>query len=337
MEQFFGRGLTPAFWDRLQAAQSVLLVGCSGGYDFLHCLPFYFTLKAQGKEVNLANVSHTDHKTSTAEVMLRASNIAQSVILIKVTADSEATPVGTKEDQYFPEKRASEWFRLRTNQEVPIYTFTRTGLPGMKQGYELLVSLLHIDLIVVVSVGCEALMAGDEHEIGRPNSMINLFSIHATQVPTILACIGATADRHYNISDASVMRAVAELTELGGYLGAVSLDQRAPEVQGYIEASEYVTTRSPKFPSLYHYFVLSSLKGKFGNYNTHPKLEGSELFINPLMSQFFTFDLSTVIERVKYRDLVEDTRTAAEFLEALEYFRRENLPLAPEEWPRLAN
>lgn len=334
MEEFFGNGLTPIFWERLRPAQSVLLVGCSGGYDFLHGLPFYFVLKSQGKEVHLANVSHVDHKTATAEVLLKASTIAQSNILMKVTADSEANSQGTKADEYFPEKRACEWFRQRLHQEVPIYIFTRTGVPSMKQGYELLANLLGIDMIVVVSAGCESLMAGDEHEIGRPGSMLNLFSISATQIPAILACIGSTSDRYYGLSDASIMRSIAELTEQGGYLGAITLHASSPEVQGYLQASEHVVACCPKFPSLYHYFIVNSMHGKFGNYNFHPKLQSSEIFLNPMMSQFFTFDLATVIRRVKYSELVEDTRTAADFIESLEYYRKENERRPVEEWPR---
>mmetsp|Transcript_10892 Transcript_10892/g.21288 ORF Transcript_10892/g.21288 Transcript_10892/m.21288 type:complete len:297 (+) Transcript_10892:2158-3048(+) len=290
-------------------------------------------LKAQGKEVHLANVSHADHKLATGEVLVRASTIAQSNILMKVTADTESTAQGTRPDVYFPEKRASEWFRQRLGQEVPIYMFTRTGLPGLTSGYQHLAGLLNIDLIVALGAGCESLMAGDEHDIGRPNSMINLFSIRASGIPAILACIAITADRFYGLTDASALRAIAELTEQGGYLGAISLDVGAPEVKGYMEASDHVLNCCTKFPSLYHYYIISSLHGKFGNYNTHPKLQTSKLFINPLMSQFFTFDLNSVIDRVKYRDLVEDTKTAAEFMEALEYYRSENVHLEVEEWP----
>lgn len=50
---------TLPFFEKLQSANTVLLAGMGGGFDVFCGLPLYHLLRAQGKQVHLANFSFT--------------------------------------------------------------------------------------------------------------------------------------------------------------------------------------------------------------------------------------------------------------------------------------
>src|SRR5215813_13067490 len=61
--------------DQLPDSKSILISGAGGGFDIFVGLPLYFTLKALGKTVHLANYSfcdfHITQVASTPEVLLQ--------------------------------------------------------------------------------------------------------------------------------------------------------------------------------------------------------------------------------------------------------------------------
>ena len=73
----------------LAPARRILLVGAGGGFDIFCGLPLFFALRAQGKEVQLANLSFTG--------LSGASGRRRSPVWLEVTADS------TGPEHYFPE------------------------------------------------------------------------------------------------------------------------------------------------------------------------------------------------------------------------------------------
>ena len=109
-----------------------------GGYDVLCGLPLYFGLREAGKEVHLANLSFSVLPSDAASRLAPA--------LTRVTAD---TPVLTN---YFPEVHLARWFRWR-GEEVPIYSFDRTGARPLLDGYRELVARFEIDTLVLVDGG----------------------------------------------------------------------------------------------------------------------------------------------------------------------------------------
>jgi hypothetical protein len=95
-----------------------------------------------------------------------------------------------------------------------------------------------------------------------------------------------------------------------------------PEVQGYFEATSYVESKMPN-SSIVGFYIKSSIQGKFGNYNTMERTSSQKLFIYPIMSQYFFFNLEKVAKRVKYRDFCEETKNATDFIVGLDVYRRE--------------
>ena len=74
--------------------------------------------------------------------------------------------------------------------------------------------------------------------------------------------------------------------------------------------------------------VVSALDGHFGDYH-HPatasRTRGSKLFINPLMSIFWCFDLHCVAEEVKYLPLIAETKAGYEISSIIEEWRDKHL------------
>ena len=318
------------FWKKIQDLDHILLSGCGGGYDFTLSLPLYFALRGLGKSVYLGNMSFSDISNADGEVIYREHNPGQTIVCMEVTAD---TSLG-KADSYFPEKYLCEFFREIIHEDISVYTFRRRGVDKLSAAYKLVIEKHSIQAVVLIDGGSDSLMAGDEAELGTPlEDMLSMFAVKATGVACFLGCLGIGADRFHGVSDCSTLRAIAEITELGGFLGSVGLTAGMPEVQGYFEASAFIEAKMPE-PSIVGHYVQSAIKGHFGDYNTQRRTKGSKLFVNPLMSQYYFFDLKTVVRRIKYRDFCEETTNATDFMVGLDHYRQSLSGVVREEIPR---
>ena len=190
----------------------------------------------------------------------------------------------------------------------------------------------NLDLIIIVDPGSDSLMAGNEQEIGGYlEDMLTIFSAKRTGIKSILCNIGIGYDRYYGISDCSSLRAIAEITEAGGFLGCFSLMNNSNEVQEYIDACEYVGSRIPR-KNIAGLYIINAIRGKFGNVDiVHDQ---GRIFINPIMAQYYFFKLEVVVRRILYRDLIEDIRSAADLVSGIEYYRENLTTKIREEIPR---
>lgn len=328
-------GLRQPIFDEIDSSSSILLVGNGGGYDCFHTLPLYFYIQHIGKQVNIANMSFSELKQCDAEILSQQNNIARSTVLYKFNADTETTSSGTPAHHFVPEKYLSMWFREVHCSEVPIYTFLRRGVIPLSHGYQVLINMLNIDLIILVDAGSVSLMAGDEQEIGNNlENLLNIFAVNELDVKAVLTCIGVGIDRYSGVSDVASLRAIAELTEAGAFLGSFSLLPNMPEFEYYEQALEYVNNKMKTKKSIAGHLITSSVKGKFGNYNILEETQAQKMFVFPLMSIFFFFDLEGVIDRMKFTDFVEETKTANDLMIGVEHFRKRHRIRATEEFPK---
>lgn len=283
------------FFCELEKSRTILLAGAGGGFDIFCGLPLYFSLKALGKTVYLANLSFS---------CLPADEARLSPYWLKVTAD---TPCPR---DYFPEQHLAVWFRQQ-GQEIPIYCFERTGFKPLLESYQTLVETLSLDTVVLVDGGTDSLMRGDEIGLGTPHEDItSIAAVNELAVETkLLVCLGFGVDRYHGVCHAHVLQGIAELIQSGGFLGTFSLLQEMPEVQQYREASEYVFRVMPKHISIVTSSILSALAGHYGNYHATPRTQGSKLWINPLMSLYWCFQLPQVAKRITYLDAIKQTST----------------------------
>jgi hypothetical protein len=130
-------------------------------------------------------------------------------------------------------------------------------------------------------------------------------------VPTrIVACIGFGIDAYHGVCHANWLENVAALTSEGAFLGATALLQRMPEVRLYLDAINAADVTTSRRPSIVNGSIVSAIEGRFGDYHRNPRTQGSTLFINPLMSLLWAFDLAAVARRNLYLERLADTETS---------------------------
>jgi hypothetical protein len=299
------------FYDELEKSHNILISGAGGGFDIFSGLPLYFGLKAEGKQVHLANLSF-----SFLPPVQVTKDDRLSPALLKVTAD---TPVFT---DYFPEKFLSQWFREQ-GEEVPVYCFERTGVKPLLASYRALVEHLSVDTVILVDGGTDSLMRGDEAGLGTPQEDIaSIVSVNELPIERkMLACLGFGVDYFHGVCHAHFLEAVAEITKNKGYLGMFSLLAQMPEVQQYKAATEFVFKSMPRDISIVSSSIISAIEGNYGDHHATPRTRNSKLWINPLMPVYWSFELSAVAERILYREEMKNTDTYDDVNGVIKEFR----------------
>jgi hypothetical protein len=135
--------------------------------------------------------------------------------------------------------------------------------------------------------------------------------------------IGFGIDAFHGVAHAEVLQAIADIDRAGGSLGTFPLLRQMPEGELYRQACEHVFRRTPERPSIVNLSILSAIDGFFGDHHRTPRTRGSKLFINPLMSLVFAFELAPLAERVLYLDALERTETIWDITAVLEAVRKE--------------
>lgn len=282
--------------EALENSQRVLVAGAGGGFDVYAGLPIYERLRSLGKKVFLANLSFVCLGTTGAQPLTRALYVVESST--------------TGQDFYFPERTLAQ-FLSRRGENVQIYAFEKLGVAPIREGYSHLVQSLGLDAIVLVDGGTDILLRGDEAGLGTPaEDMASLAAVAAMNVPTrIVACVGFGVDTYHGVCHANWLENVAALTAEGAFFGATALLQRMPEVRLYLDAVNAADMATSRQPSIVNGSIASAIEGHFGDYHRNPRTESSKLFINPLMSLLWAFDLPAVARRNLYLDRLADTET----------------------------
>ena len=227
----------PPLFTELAASRRILIAGAGGGYDVFCGLPLYFSLRAQGKEVFLANLSFSDLSDFAAD------EIADG--LVPVSARSADSLIA---DYYFPELHLARWFAER-GEDVTIYCFNLMYVPKLLAAYRSLVKRLGVDTIILVDGGTDSLMRGDEQGLGTPvEDICSIAAVSAlTDLKSYLVCLGFGIDRFHGVCDAHVLENIAALSCDHGYLGSFSLTREMPEADLYAAACAYGCVRSQTY------------------------------------------------------------------------------------------
>jgi len=303
----------------IENSQCVLVAGAGGGFDVYAGLPIYERLRSLGKRVFLANLSFVSLGTTSAQALTQALYVVE--------------PTTTGQDLYFPERSLAQ-FLSRRGENVRIYAFEHLGVAPVREGYAHLVQSLGLDAIVLVDGGTDILLRGDEEGLGTPaEDMASLAAVAAMNVPTrIVACVGFGIDAYSGVCHANWLENVAALTSEGAFLGATALLKRMPEVRLYLEAVN-AADMTTSHPSIVNGSIVSAIEGRFGDYHRNLWTRGSTLFINPLMSLLWTFDLAAVARRNLYLERLVDTETnwdvhvaIGHFCETVRRRQRETIP-----------
>jgi hypothetical protein len=299
----------PPLFTRLRPARRVLIAGAGGGFDVYAGLPLAVALRAQGKEVHLANFSFSDLDRLDLEDWL-APGLAR------------VRPGSAGNDAYFPERTLARWLEPHGWPPV-VHAFPRVGARPLRAAYETLVDRLDIDTVVLVDGGTDILLRGDEAGLGTPEEdMASLAAVAALErVDRLVVSLGFGIDAFHGVCHAHVLENLAALDRDGGYLGALSIPSGSPEAEAYLDAVAHAQRTTPDRPSIVHGQIAAALRGEFGDVRFTSRTAGSELFVNPLMGVYFTVDLAILAAGVGYLGELAGTDTATEVALVIEAHR----------------
>ncbi|MET8575283.1 DUF1152 domain-containing protein [Streptomyces sp. NPDC005012] len=287
---------TNPLFTRLADAKRILIAGAGGGFDVYAGLPLALSLRHQGKEVHLANLSFTE-LTALPPADWAAEDLAA------------VTPDSVLPGDYFPERTLARWLELHGHPST-VYAFPRTGVRPLRAAYRALIDLLEIDAVVLVDGGTDILMRGDEAGLGTPEE--DMASVAALapleEVPVrLVVSIGFGVDAYHGVNHVQVLENIAALERDGGYLGAFSIPRNTREGALYLDAVAHAQHHTPGHPSIVNGSVAAAVRGEFGDVRFTERTRGGELFVNPLMSLCFAFELPALAARCLYLDRIEDT------------------------------
>ncbi len=307
---------TQAALVRLARARRIMICGCGGGYDVFTGLPIYHYLKPRSEALFLGNLSFSSLPPECGR--------RRTVALTEVDADSEGSP------EYFPEKVLCQWFRSR-GEEVSIFCFQRTGAETLRQSWEALRRELKFEAVVLVDGGTDSLMRGDETGLGTPQEdMANIAAVHSLNLSCkLLTCLGFGVDTFDGVCHAHFLESVSALQKKGAFLGAFSLLPEMEESRFYIDAVDYSLEAIPGAPSVVNNSIASAIEGDFGNHHRTWRTSGNKLFISPLMSMFWCFELDAVAKRCLYLPELLKTRSYNDVDQVIQKFQQDYPPTRP--------
>ncbi len=291
----------PPFLCRLAdpSVKTVMLCGCGGGFDFVHSLLLYPELKRLGKSVVIGSYSFGNPNKITGD----AATVFDKggAVVKRVTGESEPDPY------YGPEVHVCSYLDSLYPGSAPhsVYAYYARAfsVPLLRQLYEQLIHAHAIDAIVIVDGGSDSLMAGDEEGLGDPiEDAVSVTAVASLdpRIVKILVSVGLGTDRYNHVSDAASLRAIAELTQIGGFLGAVSVEPSNPGYRFYRDCLDHIY-QSQGFRSVLAGTIASAIEGWFGRDVVPPLIKGrvkaGELFLWPLMAVLWAFDVNIVARR----------------------------------------
>lgn len=288
---------TSPLFERLDPHPSILLAGAGGGFDIYAGLPLYFALRAQGKDVTLANLSFTQLDATTNADWLTPE-------IVEVTPETDG-PQG-----YFPERHLAMFLEER-GEPGRVYATKKSGARLLERAYRALHARHGFDAVVLVDGGTDSLMRGDEPGLGTPAedmASVAAWRNLAAEVPEqLLVCLGFGVDTFHGVCHHYVLEAIAELTASGDFLGTIACLPGMPEVEAYREAVAFAHARMSGRHSIVNASILDAVRGAFGDVHATKRTQGSTLYINPLMAILFAFDLGGVAARVRYLEELRRT------------------------------
>lgn len=302
---------TPRIFDILSPAKTVLIAGCGGGYDVLSGLPLYFALRRQGKNVLLANLSFTS-------LDMKAGKDRYCEMCVRVTHNMRVKSE-ERDGGYFPEYYLSQWFWEKFREDVSVYAFWREiGVSQLSAAYKKICSENKVDAIVLVDGGTDSLMFGFEERMGTPvedQTSIMAASSVSSVATKLLVCIGFGVDSFHGVSHGLFLENVATLERNGGYLGCFSVSRHSLEGQLYHEGYQAVAKRMQ--PSIVSASITDAMLGYFGNHHSTSRTGSSKLFINPLMTIYWSFELAKLVAEIPYAGELLETKSAAEVMKVI--------------------
>jgi len=266
--------LAPSFLARLEdpEVKTILVVGCGGGFDFVHGMVLYPELVRLGKKVVIGSNSFGDPSAIHGAQLVKRFESDERPFVVKATALlvhlTRATVL----------RWVSALFWTRSTLCAPphsVYAYyaRHYTVPMLTELYQGWITEHQVDAVVLIDGGSDSLMAGDECGLGDPIqdcvSVVTVSELKGVKA-RILISVGFGCDRFNNVADASSLRAVAELSKTGGFLGSVSLEPSSVGFQFYSDCIDFLQRRAA-FRSVIANSIVAAGQGTYG-YDIPPTL-----------------------------------------------------------------
>ena len=291
--------------DQLADAKNILIAGAGGGFDVFIGLPLYFTLRAFGKTVHLANYSFMELQLAnligeTEELI--PNRLAAALGGIKI-------PV-----EYYPEGFLAEWFQQERGEKVPVWMFGHSGVAPLIEAYDRLVDHLQPDALILCDGGVDSIMRGDEAQPGTMlEDSITLAAVEHLKIPIkIQACLGFGTEVEEMLCHHHALENIAALAAEGAFLGSCALTPQMEVFQLYESACRYAWEQPNRHKSHISTRIIPAVHGEFGDYHLYDYDKHIPVFVSPLMSLYWFFDADIVIRRNLLIDFIRETQTTTD-------------------------
>jgi len=244
--------LQPSFLAVLASdkVKTILLTGCGGGFDFVHGALRLPHFKQLGKRVIILSYSFgSPDNISDAEAFF-SEKTPQGPCEAKLVAAS-----ATGSPNYEPEIGMCAYLDTRWPEEAPhrIYACNARlfSVPMLVRLYRQVIRAHGVDTVVTIDGGSDSLMRGDEFGLGDP--IEDTVSVTAASELSeeedgihtkLLISAGFGMDRFNNVCDADGLRAIAELSQSGGFRGSISIEPTSDAFLFYRDAVEFLNERA---------------------------------------------------------------------------------------------
>jgi len=292
--------LVPTFLRELLAPEvrTVLVYGCGGGFDFVHCMLLYPELRRLGKRVLIVSNSFADPR--------RFSGAGVKTVFTDPEVRLMDAAVDSPPADYAPEAHLLSFLDQEYPASAPHTLYASDARewsqPTATSFYQQLVDEHGVDAAVCIDGGSDSLMAGNERGLGDPLedavSVSSLAKLERLGLRLLLS-VGFGADRFLDVSDASSLRAVAELTAAGGYRGSAAIEPGSAGLAFYRCCLEHIYQQQT-FQSVLSGAIVSSALGHYGSDVVPPTLPArtrGRVFLWPLMAMLWAFDPAVVVAR----------------------------------------
>eukprot|EP01059_Diplonema_ambulator_P029033 TRINITY_DN4811_c0_g3_i1.p1 TRINITY_DN4811_c0_g3~~TRINITY_DN4811_c0_g3_i1.p1 ORF type:complete len:539 (+),score=97.98 TRINITY_DN4811_c0_g3_i1:345-1961(+) len=328
--------LIPSFLTQLYNpnVQNILFLGCGGGHDFVTAMLLYKDLMMAGKQIFILSNSFSD-----AGIHAAAPSIfddGNGCTVKRVMRDTKMN-VGKLHEGFCPEIHLAGFLEDKLpGKEHWVYAANvkRWRVGSLRNCLKVLCRKHAIDGIVAWDYGTDSLMKGDEYVVG--DAIEDAVTVAAiSEIKTVklklLLCTGFGIDQQSGVSNTDSLRAIAELTELGGFHGSISIQPNTSAAQFYASASDHLnsfptySSRSMTHRTNVIGALASSINGKFGHFcpSHEPPTDQRQAycFLTPHIATIYALDIDTVAARSMIIPWVTNCKTVSEQHQALAYQR----------------
>jgi hypothetical protein len=248
--------------------------------------------------VHIANVSSIDFSTikSYADPLILDANVLGATSTIKAPAAN------------YQEGHFSSWIKQTFAEEVPVWMINKNAGPQtLKDSYKRIVHHLAIDAIIVLDSGLNSIVTGLEIDCPKAmiDSSINLFAIRDLEVPNkMLFTIGMSPEVEEQGCYFDVMKNITRMSQQGGAFGCCSL---MSYMQSYNQFKNLVSFVGMQSDGNIHKLNSNLIASVEGIDLDNPY--GQELYVSPLLSQYWMFDANAAIYNNKMIEFVEGTES----------------------------